>query len=171
MILFINSLMRLERYLLEKVKDIRWFESLPDYDPPSKIKEVQRKHGLKTRWKDAGKSFKFSRYVEFADIIAVPGTADEKTMLHELGHAAYFRYNSDWIKSLTRHIKEQYKSKVPGWSYKTFKFDDDNEYAYSHSGGTNEDKEIWAILFALYHTGYKFPDEKIKQAMEIIFKG
>lgn len=163
--------MRLLSYLAEKVKDIRWFENLQDYDPPAQIKKIQKKHKLNTRWKNAGKSFKYSRYVEGADIIAVVEGDDIKTLLHELGHAAYFRYNRDWIRSLTKHIKENYKTKIQGWSYKVFKFDDDNVFAYSHSGHQYENKEIWAILFSLYHTGYKFPNEKIKQAIEIIFKG
>lgn len=165
--------MRLQTYITEKVKDVRWFENLQDYDPPAKIKKIQKQHKLNTRWKDAGNSFKYSRYVEGVDIIAVvkEDYNDMKTLLHELGHAAYFKYNKDWIRSLTRHIKENYKSKIQGWSYKTFKFDDENEFAYSHSGHLNEDKEIWAILFSLYYMDYKFPDEKLKKAIEMIFKG
>jgi len=164
--------MRLQSYITEKVKDIRWFENLQDYDPPAQIKKIQKKHKLNTRWKDAGTSFKYSRYVEDVDIIAVvKGGEDLKILLHELGHAAYFRYNKDWIRSLTRYIKENFKTKIQGWSYKVFKFDDDNVFAYSHSGSLHEDKEIWAILFSLYYIDYKFPEDKIKKAIEIIFKG
>lgn len=163
--------MRLKEYINEGygVKDVRWFENLPDYKPPLKLKKLEKKFNLKIRWKYAGKSFKYSRYMHMLNMIVIVENGEkEKTLLHELGHGVYQTRKKDWVRSFSRYIKDNYKAKIKGFSYKTIKFDNANIFAYSHSGTMYEDEEIFATCFELYHNDYEFPDKKITKAFELI---
>lgn len=166
--------MRFAWYLIEDIKDVRWFENLPDWIPPAKVKQIQSGLGITVKWKYAGKSFKYSRYADIGNgiiVITDNDKNDEKVLLHELGHAAFFYFKKDWIKSLTNFTEKKFGKRIKGWSTKFLDFGAGEEHAFMHSGTHKKHEEMWATLFSMYYSGFEFPEEtKIKEAIELILK-
>jgi hypothetical protein len=134
------------------LKDIRFYEALPAYEPTARTKAVQAKLGLKPDWRNLGSDRRSSAVINQGPIVIIAKRDyhDTEVEMHELGHVFMFSGGVD--RSSWRRVFAYLQKNAPLYNASKDWRVVDGHPVFTGRGRGGAD-EAFADLFKLYFDG------------------